>query len=538
MNILIVDDQNTILCGIQKNINWHSIPSIEQVYYADNAADAMDHIYRKSIDILVTDIEMPGEDGLALIRRALTFQNDLLCIVLTSHASFQYAKTALKLGCYDYILQPVEYDALRSSVERAAFSLLEKRQDGTLIPAFSEEQNDNDFTNYTSHPHIRKKIRKLLADFYAKKLTAQELVTQASQYHFTLSLTDFYIIAVRQIIRYSLSMENQLDELNDTILTDLSAQNAYFTCRHTLETDSFHSIMLFHCKADADLSNDYLYSSLSLVVDKLLKQQQIALAFYLSTPCLLTDLPETFPAIKAAEDMNISGFSAVFLYNSTSFIQPKNSPIGKNWMEWISQGNTKSVVDEINNYLQLRADNGTLNGNILIAIQQKFVHALYGAFDLKNVSLHTLFKDEKYLQSYMRALTSSENLLQFVTYACEMYEQFTGIFSAKPEVIIDKIKLYIDQNLDTMLSRKTIAEHFFMSEDYLSHLFKRETGHPLSNYITNMRISRAKTLLSSTELSVGVIALKVGFNDFSYFSKAFKLLTNMTPNEYRKKQAP
>lgn len=99
---------------------------------------------------------------------------------------------------------------------------------------------------------------------------------------------------------------------------------------------------------------------------------------------------------------------------------------------------------------------------------------------------------------------------------------------------IERVKAYIRRHLHQNITRSELASHVWLNEDYLSRLFKKETGKKLSDYILDERIGQAKSLLARTDLSISVIALKCGFNDSTYFSYVFKKQTAMTPVDFRK----
>lgn len=79
-----------------------------------------------------------------------------------------------------------------------------------------------------------------------------------------------------------------------------------------------------------------------------------------------------------------------------------------------------------------------------------------------------------------------------------------------------------------------IAKAVFLNQEYLSRLFKTETGRTLSNYIAWEKIEQAKEMLRSTDIPIGIIAQKTGYTNFSYFSQVFKRSTGLSPLEYRK----
>ena len=92
---------------------------------------------------------------------------------------------------------------------------------------------------------------------------------------------------------------------------------------------------------------------------------------------------------------------------------------------------------------------------------------------------------------------------------------------------------YIDRNFDKDLSVRSIANHFFLSSSYFAHLFKMKANKGVIEYINELRISHAKSLLEKENLSISEIACRVGFDDINYFSRKFKVITGMTPSKYK-----
>lgn len=101
------------------------------------------------------------------------------------------------------------------------------------------------------------------------------------------------------------------------------------------------------------------------------------------------------------------------------------------------------------------------------------------------------------------------------------------------EDVVGRVKEYIENHLGKELSRSLLAKKVYLSEDYVSKLFKATTGMSIPSYIAARRIEKAKDYLAHSGLPVSQIALEVGYSNFSYFSKSFRDLTGMTPNEYR-----
>lgn len=100
MKVLVVDDQPDVVQGIFTGVNWARV-RVDETFEANSAAEARDILEREAIDILLCDIEMPGEDGLKLVSWVRERELPVKCIFLTAHADFSYAQKALKLEAAD-----------------------------------------------------------------------------------------------------------------------------------------------------------------------------------------------------------------------------------------------------------------------------------------------------------------------------------------------------------------------------------------------------------------------------------------------------
>ena len=83
------------------------------------------------------------------------------------------------------------------------------------------------------------------------------------------------------------------------------------------------------------------------------------------------------------------------------------------------------------------------------------------------------------------------------------------------------------------MSREDIANHVYLNPDYLTRIFKRETGMSISDYVLQQRLGIAAELLAGTDLPISAIASKVGYANFSHFSRMFKKHMDLGPAEYR-----
>ena len=121
--VLIVDDEEPSLMGLEEGVHWENL-NIEKVYKSHSKNTAIRMLKTYPIDILITDIEMPGGSGIELIRWVCGHKPQLKSVFYTGHAEFAYAQEALRLGVEDYLLKPVPYGQLEAILEKIENKIL------------------------------------------------------------------------------------------------------------------------------------------------------------------------------------------------------------------------------------------------------------------------------------------------------------------------------------------------------------------------------------------------------------------------------
>lgn len=128
MNLLIVNDEALTADTMKESITWENY-GIDRVFVSYDAENARRRIDAGDVDLILCDIEMPGESGLALLKWAKENHTEVECVFLTCHASFDYAHEAIKLGCRDYILLPAKYADIGAAVKKAVDHIHKYRED-------------------------------------------------------------------------------------------------------------------------------------------------------------------------------------------------------------------------------------------------------------------------------------------------------------------------------------------------------------------------------------------------------------------------
>ncbi|MDO5423699.1 MAG: response regulator [Eubacteriales bacterium] len=166
MNLLIVNDEIRTAEIMKKEIPWPAY-GITQVTTAYDAPAGKRIIQQTTIDLILCDIEMPGESGLELIRWVREQNYEIECIFLTCHANFAYAQEAIGLDCQDYILMPAEYEQIGQAVAK-------------VVRRIEEKRNIHRYKEY-GEAYIREKSQTETKQ-KGKKLSAEELMTEVKAY--------------------------------------------------------------------------------------------------------------------------------------------------------------------------------------------------------------------------------------------------------------------------------------------------------------------------------------------------------------------
>ncbi|MDL2301411.1 response regulator [Lachnospiraceae bacterium OttesenSCG-928-D06] len=165
MRLLIVDDEIFAIDAIIDGVNWDAL-EYDEVLKAGSYRQAVDLFLKKSIDVVLCDIEMPGESGLELINWINEYHPNTECIILSCHDEFDFARQAVALKCLDYVLKPAKYDLLTEILKKAGEVVKEKARQTVLGDygkvyihnlSLGENQEEGDvierITDYISH-HI------------------------------------------------------------------------------------------------------------------------------------------------------------------------------------------------------------------------------------------------------------------------------------------------------------------------------------------------------------------------------------------------
>ena len=531
MVLLLVDDQQSVLDGILAGVDWKALGSPE-VLTANSALQAKEWFQAQAVDILVCDIEMPIENGLELFRWVRENYPRTEGIFLTSHAVFDYAQTALKLGSFEYLVQPIDYRELELSLKRLMNHIYNERENrglseiGTAVIENREVLVRHFWTNLIL-TESNKRLESIAKDILLLGIPADVrkkymlVLLTVKDEHVSLGRWD-----TESAINNICALFSQCAELAG------ETDNVFF-----LQLDDIHLLAVMR-----EQQNSRLYETLKLWLDACAPSLSIHCSCLASSAVPLNGLDKQYRKLRAFEESDPFVRGIVFpehprppreeVERLSAMLAPYTD--FESWIRFFSHGEDGKLREELESCLEKIGRTPGVSANVLFFFYQQIMGAFFASLRMRNVKEGDIYTTNNYLALLVRARNSADDLRAWFDALLEYNKTLPLLQGSTEHALVNQLKEYINAHLDLDLTRKELAEQVYLSESYVSHLFSKETGEPLADYITNRKIELAQNLLSTTSYPVSIIAVKAGYSNFSYFSKLFKKKTGLAPNEYRK----
>ncbi|MFP4661236.1 MAG: response regulator [Halanaerobiales bacterium] len=528
-NLLIVDDEMIAVQGIKQGIDWKSL-GVESIYEAFDAEEALEVIDSHRIDLVICDIEMPGMDGLELLNEINKESADIITILLTGHAKFNYAQKALKHGCFDYLLKPIEHEKIEETVIKALDVLRENNEQREFMQI------------YNKFSELWKKQNPILIERFWQDIFSQRIInySQLSSvmelYNLPLNIDDGVIPVLLSIEIWQVPLSEKDEEILKYGLRNMATEILEKRTRGVVfQNHDGNVIMIIYPEQDddtfiADEEIDEICRQIIEIADNYL---HCTLSCYIDDPTTINELEKSYFHLLELERSNIKETNTIIHQSSytVSHDTYPQTPSFDNWQLLFELGRKEKLIKEIDDYFNINNEE-MMNSEVLESFYFGFLNMIYSALHKKDISIQTVFNI-----SYLHDLSSTRSYYILREKITELINQGLDYLNDHLEnnpVVIQKIQDYIRENYKDKITRKDIAGHVYLNPAYLSRLFKKETGMTLTEYVTEMRIAEAKKLLVETDYTITAIAEEVGYYNYSYFSKIFREIVGVTAGNYRK----
>ena len=188
-------------------------------------------------------------------------------------------------------------------------------------------------------------------------------------------------------------------------------------------------------------------------------------------------------------------------------------------------------MDEFDKCLEEIENHAVNKEKALCDLHQRMTHMFFNYFYENNANVHELFQDAYTYNAYMDSCSDPASLREAMVYMMKQVQVLGKAHAPKSD--IDKAKAFILENIGDPITVKDVADYVCLSPEYFTKSFKKETGQNIKEYITWTKVEAAKDMLEHSNVPVGMVALELGYTNFSHFSQVFKKYENVTPSEYR-----
>lgn len=546
--ILIVDDEPVIVNGLYEI--FMEVEHLDlDVCTAYSGDKALEWLQRAKIDVVLTDIRMPGMSGLELQRAISEQWPECKVIFLTGYDNFEYIQSAMRHSGVDYILKTEDDEVILESVDKAIAAIAEqrratdalqkaKRQLQLAVPALQRDYLlrlcEGTLSHATRLPEPDK-----LADLGISLRYDAPILPIAGRIDRSGEMT----AADSALLSYAL--HNIAEELlSPCIVQSVAIDAARFLwlvqpgadapggerwgerivkfVHGTLETVQGKSKELLKLPVSlAAWSEAVPWNRLAEASDHLRRMLGIGLG-YEQEMLLLGG------ATNLGEEVALSGESKAEEQSIRGML--KRFSEAEALMENGQRAELIRLIEEVRDRLEQIGYKPTL-----------FIEAYYSiALPLiRQFSKWTSTNDRttvtklEILSDARGHATPREGIAYLRRAADEAFELRISAQDERTSQVVTTLHQYIEANLHGDLSLTALSELVYLNPYYLSRLYKQITGRALTDHISRVRVAKAKQLLTETFLKVHEVAQQVGFDSSAYFARLFKQATGLTPQEYR-----
>lgn len=522
MKLLIVDDQRSVVQGLLHCTDWAAL-GFDQVEGALNAIDARASLQRREAEVMLCDIEMPVESGLDLLKWMRGEGMRTRCIFLTAYAKFQYAQEAVRLGGFDYIMQPAPYAQVIEAVEKALREVRAERASQELAGrgALFDEQK-------------KALVWGLLRDFLMGAAAEGNLAAFEELGLIPLRGQAAWL-ALMQPLRWQDGRAPWdpavLGLAVDNICGEVFAPLEVFSAAVVMPQEQTLAIVLQSREGEA-LERDLLARQLTYLQSACSQYLHLSAAFYLTGPEPFAKAGQMWQALLEKKSENVALKSGVYTGPGAGRAEPFHIPQIAGWRRLLQEGYPLAMEQEACQLLDQLAANNRLDRTTLRYFYQDFMRMLFTAPGPGQEGVRDMFREPDALELYRNGMKTVDDMKALIHYAALGREGSPSPDSQDQDAVA-LICRYVAGHLQDELRREELAEAAHLNPDYLNRLFKKEMGLTLKEYVIRQKMEEARSLLRTTALPVSLIAAKVGYSNFAHFSASYKKLYGRSPQEER-----
>lgn len=472
-------------------------------------------------DIVLTDIRMPFLDGFELIRHAKAMMPWLKIVIISGYGDFEFAQKAISLGVDQYLLKPIRPPELTKAIEDMARRIEADKQQKITAHGY-----DSDEVQHALRQHFMQQLlygglhtSTLLERAHALKLDVVSPCYQLVLFSFGPEEVDYLLLQI--------SVRNLLERLDMSLYFFNEANQLTVLCGGRDQESLSESVYQFIAILRHELRE--LCPSITTVVSPTVQRLSAVCQTYRTAADLLKKVCD----VSVGQVVDASDAAQI----AAEMIE-LGDPFGPQFQQRLQQvtaAGVPALVDEV-----LSSPEGGRFGSTLMRY--------YALIDLLKMTARQAVKSSPTLDmkdvatrlsSEHDVMNASGSLPAFRQAAIGLLQRAVtlreeNLSAMKYSHVISRAEKYVAENFcDPNISLISVARYVGLSAAHFSTVFSQTVGRSFINYLTAMRIERAKQLLATTNMKLATIAMEIGYNEPNYFSHVFRKLEGITPKEYR-----
>lgn len=534
IKVFLVENEAEVREKIKNSIQWER----EGYQFVGEAGDgelAYPMILEETPDILITDIEMPFMDGLELGRLVRKELPDIKIVIVSASAEFTYAREAIKIGVEEYLLKPVSSAELLEVLRVVSASILREREGRELIKRFEENMWEN--REY--------KKEEFLIRILTQNLSVTDILEQAKKLEMDLSARLYNTV----LLKITSSFDNgdgdgQFSELSRAVESMLQEQKGIYYFRRGIEGWA----LLFLAEDQSQM--DYKIEAVEEGISRIIHGFPQSAEYFGALGKPVMRVRELRKSVDEAERVfafrYLKKWNQIITGDDISADAAENTELALGSLEidrldrqfveeFMRTGLKGDVTHFVNEY----------SGGIGEKNMQSMLFRQYMVMDVYLVAASVLeslgydtgelvarcgdFKDM--IRVFQTVDQTKKYLRDVIGATIEMRENVSKYTNS---ILLKAARSYIEKNFDNEeISLNTVAASVNLSPNYFSTIFSQEMGQTFIEYLTYVRMKKAKELLRSSTMKTSEIAYAVGYKDAHYFSYLFKKTQKCTPRDFK-----
>jgi two-component system response regulator YesN len=501
MNIFLVEDERWALAEMVELFKAYD--PAHRVYAFDNGDDAMTAASRIRPHLVLTDINMPGIDGLELIEQLNGLDPSIKSMIVSVHDQFEYARQGMKFGVVDYLLKPVKKEVLFKAVDKAILHI----------------ENDS------------RRSEEWMSGSIAQMLVAEDI----PEYDVLRAVHVCSYCMVLLILEKGSALKSWKDTpiCGGDLKKQLSSKSYPEDEIHCVDLDCRHRVILIPLADGAQVSN--IQVNLLNFYQQLQKlPNPVHLGFAVKSE--KQTLYETFTELKQNMDETMT-------FGMSTFLSPgkKNQDIeiSSVWEQVRVMEVHFKKGDIVKGQAALHHVLGELRQKQITKRQLRlFIQDMLYSLKYNLLASHKGMVSINDLQEDIRVLNQCFGYGELFEW---MNEKIVSLYcgqepkDSNPKGLVLVLLQLIHKQYQGSISLQQFAAEHHVSLGYLSRMFKSQTGYTFSDYMADYRISKAKVLLSGGIERLQEVSSLVGYEDPKHFSALFKKIVGETPIAYARR---